>query len=279
MSAAQPRPPMTQIVSLSARSTPNLVALGMSLATGWILGSLWVVILGSWLYVLLVARQSTSRLYWRALAEREAERARQLPAESTLTDPALMLIVRALRHGYDEIARVLRETPPVVKTHLGLAVASLDDVRAQAAQLVRDADMLSRYLLTGPAEATQAAIERMSQEITRATDEGVKTEYQRALSVRQDQQAAVAQVQREHARIVAALQFIVGTIEAFPAWIYRMSVLESRAKDDRVSTIDEELLGMKTELGLAQQLLEGLGRPERLLESSDEPRNRVQDAR
>ena len=261
MSAANQRPPLTRLVSFSAQSTLNLVTLGLTLATGLLLGNLWLAVFGSALYVLLIARHTTSRLFWRKLAELDAELARQLPAEGSLTDPALMLMVRSLRTGYDEIARVLRKTPPAVQAHLSVAVASLNDVRAQAAQLIRDADGLSSYLLTGPATTAQGAIERLNVELARSSDDGVKVEYQRALSVRQDQLAAVAQVTREHDRILAALQFILGTIEAFPAWIYRMSVLESQAKDDRVGEINDEILDMKQELAMAQQLLEGLAPP------------------
>lgn len=258
MRASEQRPPRLRVIAQSARSTPNLVAFGLSLAAGLLLGNAWLVLSGSWLYALLIARHATSASFQRLVAEADAELARQLPAEGTLTDPALMLIARALRKGYEEIGRVMQETPEPVRNHLHDAVASLDDVRAQAAQLIRDADELSRYLLTGPAEATQSAIQRLNHEIASSADAEVKREYQNALSVRQDQLSAVARVAAEHARMVAALQLIVGMIESFPAWIFRMRVLESRAQQDRVNEVYEELSQMKMELASSQHLLEGL---------------------
>jgi hypothetical protein len=257
MSAAQ-QPPLTRVMAHSARTTPNLAALGVSLALACVVGNAWVVFMGAWLYALLVARDSANGVFRRKVAELDAELARQLPAESTLTDPGVMLIVQALRKGFDEITRVMSETPDPVKPHLEPAVASLNDVRAQAVQLIRDADALSRYLLTLPGEATQAAIQRLNYDIGRSSDDSVKAAYQRALSVRQEQLAAVAHVTREHDRIVATLQFIVGTVEAFPAWIYRLRVLEARAKDDRIGDITDEIVGLKSELAASQQLLEGL---------------------
>jgi hypothetical protein len=273
MSAEQQRPELARIVAQSARSIPNLIALGTWLATGLLVGHLWLVIAGSCLYVLLVARKSMSRRFWRKILEADAELSRQLPRETSLTDPALQMIVRSIHKGYDEIARVLRETPDPVKAHLGLAVSSLDNLRLQAAQLIRDADELGRYLLVASREGTQSEIRRLNEAITGASDPGVKLEYEGALSVRQDQLAAIARVALERERIVAALQFIVCTIEAFPAWIYRMRVLEFRAKDDRVSESHEELTRMKMELAASQHLLEGLARsPGRFIGDDDEPR-------
>jgi len=262
MIAEQYRPSVSQVIVQSACSAPNLIALGLWLAVGAILGNLWVVILGSCLYGLLVARRGTSPSFWQKLAELEAERARELPAETTLTDPALMLIVQAIRKGYDEVGRVLRETAEPLKQQLSVVVASLCDVRWQAARLIRDADDLSRYLLTAPAEATQTTIQKLNEELARSCHEGAKLEYERALLVRRDQLAAVAEVAREHERIVAALQLIVGTIEAFPAWVYRMRVLESRANDNRVAETSDALMHLQSELTASQHLLEGLARAE-----------------
>ena len=262
MIAEQCRPSMSHVIARSACSTPNLVALGLWLAVGLILGNCWVAILGGCLYGLLVARHGTSPAFWQKLAELEAERARELPAETTLTDPALMLVVQAIRKGYDEIGRVLRETAEPLQQQLSVVGSSLREVRAQAARLIRDADDLSRYLLTAPAEATQTAIQRLNEEILRSAHEPAKLEYQRALSVRRDQLAAVAEVACEHDRIVAALQLIVGTIEAFPAWVYRMRVLESRANDNRVVETSDALMQLRNELTASQHLLEGLARTE-----------------
>src|SRR5262249_18913571 len=113
-------------------------------------------------------------------------------------------------------------------------------------------------LLTGPVAATQAAIERLNHEIASASDLNVMREYQRALSIRQDQLAAVTRVAAEHARMLASLQFIVGTIEAFPAWIFRLRVLDRRAKKDGVREVYEEMDQMKIERTASQHLLEGL---------------------
>lgn len=267
MSLAQPRPATTRLMAESARKTTNLVALGSSIALACAVANVWLVVMGTWLYALLIARDAASQRFRRKVAELDAELARQLPSESSLTDPALMLIVQTLRKGFTKITRLLKETPETVQPHLRSAAASLEDVRAQAAQLVRDADSLSRYLLTLPAEATQTAICKLNQEIAQSSDDAVKAEFQRTLAVRQDQLAAIAQVAREHERIVAALQLIVGTVDAFPAWIYRMRVLEARAKGDRVGDLNDGLVDMKTELATSQQLLEALASPRA---SSDE---------
>jgi hypothetical protein len=273
MSTARLRPAKRRIIAQSARSAPNVVALGMSLTTGLLLGSVWLVIAGCCLYVLLVARNSTSRRFWRKILEADAELLRQLPVETSLKDPSLPLVVQSIRKGYDEVARVMKETPDQVKAHLSVATASLDDLRLSAAQLIREADGLGSYLLTDPRTAIEREIQKLNEAIANAKAPEMKLEYQGALSIRQDQLAAIAEVALEHERIVAALQFIVGTIQAFPAWIYRTRVLEFRAKEDRVSETQEELTRIRLELAASQHVLEGLVRsPGRFIGSDNEPR-------
>ncbi|HEY2743483.1 MAG TPA: hypothetical protein VGL86_02630 [Polyangia bacterium] len=258
MSADKPRPELARVVSQSARSAPNLVVLVTWLTAGLLIGHWWLAIAGGCLYLVLVARNSVSPRYWQKLLAADAMRARQLPAETSLIDPTLQLIVRAIAKGYDEIARVMKTTPAPVRAHLAPAFASLDELQVRTAQLVRDADELARYLAIAPRDGAEREIERLREAVTRATEPSVKREYEGALSVREDQKDAVARVALEHERMVAALQFIVGTVEAFPAFIYRMRVLELRAKDDRVQETHEELARMKSELAVSQQLLEGL---------------------
>jgi hypothetical protein len=255
------RPPVKRVVTEAACSTPNLTAFGTSLALAFVAGNVWVALLGVWLYVLLIARDSTSGPLWRRIAERDAEAARQLPATSSLTVPSVMLLVEALQKGFDGMARVMRETPDSVKPHLVGVVASLDQLRGQAAQLIREADALSAYLLHAPAEATETAIDRLSLDLARASDAGVRAEYERALTVRQEQLAAIAEVTHEQERILAAIQLIIGTVEAFPAWAYRLRVLDGRAKGDRIGDLHDELVELKTELDSSQLLLEGIVGP------------------
>lgn len=271
MSATPPRPELSRLMAQSARNTPNLVVLGLWLATAMLLGHLSIALVGSFFYLILVARSAASPRFWRKLLDADAERARELPAETSLTDPALQLLVRLIRKGYDEIARVLKQTPEPVRAHLGPALGSLDDLRARAGQLLRDADELSRFLLAAPRDSTAREIQRLHDVIDRGREPDVQREYECALAVRQEQLAAVARVELEHERMLASLQFIVGTIEAIPAWIYRMRVLEFRAKDDCVRETREELTRMTGELAVSQHLLEGLVRsPGRFVGDDDE---------
>lgn len=271
MSATPPRPELSRLLAQSARNTPNLVVLALWLATGLLVGHLSVVLAGSFFYLFLVARNAASPRFWRKLLDAEAAEARELPAETSLNDPALQLQVRSLRKGYEDIARVLRHTPEPVRAHLQPALASLDDLRARASQLLRDADELSRYLVSAPREGTTREIQRLTDVVARTVEPDVLREYEGALAVRKEQLAAVARVELEHERMLASLHFIVGTIEAIPASIYRLRVLEFRAKDDRVRETREELTRMSGELAASQHLLEGLVRsPGRLVGDEDE---------
>lgn len=258
MGATRSRRSFGRIVTHAARRTPHVIALGTTLAAGLLLGNVWLVIAGSWLYVLLVARTSTSPRFWRELSQAEAELSRQLPAETSLTDPSLQLVVRAIRKGRDDVGKIINETPEPVQTQLAALLSSVDELCVKAVQLIRDADALSRYLLAGPREAVLIAIEKLNQDIARSSDNGGKAEYLAAISARQDQLASLTHIALEHERIVATLQFIVSTIEGLPACMYRMRVLDSRVKEDRVSEAFDEVTRMKMELAGSLQLLEGL---------------------
>ena len=118
MSGAPQRPTVARIATQAARTTPNLVALGTSLATALLLGNLLARGCGR-LAVSPARRAHQHEPALLAQARRVGRRlARQLPAETSLADPALMLIVRAIRKGYDEIARVMAELPEPVRTQL-----------------------------------------------------------------------------------------------------------------------------------------------------------------
>ncbi len=271
MTRSAQRPPVLRLLSHAALDKRNLAAFAATLGVACLSGHLWPLLAGIWLYALLIARNVASPPYWRHVLAAEAEALRQLPEMSQLTDPSLQPVVASIRNGYDEIARVLKRTPEPIKAHVRGALDSLDNLRAQAAQLLRQADELNLYLRAVTRESVEGEIRKLGYSMEHA-DSDVKPEYERALSVRLDQLAAIDRIKREHERAYAALQVIVGTIETFPSWIYRIRVLETRAKEDLISETNEQLARMKIELTSSQQLLDGLAEsPEHFVAADDGP--------
>ncbi|HEX3866834.1 MAG TPA: hypothetical protein VHV78_08785 [Gemmatimonadaceae bacterium] len=241
----------------SAAGRRNLAVLASAVALALLSGQLGLTIVAAWLYVLFIARDVLSPQFAKSVAATRAEKLTHLPESADLDDLGLRIIVSSVRSGYAEIGRVLRRMPPPIHAHVRAALASLGELRAQAARLIREADELGGYLRAIPRSGVESEIKRLEAATERANDEA-RAEYQRALSIRRDQLAAIDQIQREHDRISASLDRIVGTVEAFPSWIYRLRLLERSAREDLVRDADRDLRRVSEDFSSSQLLLESL---------------------
>jgi hypothetical protein len=229
---------------------------------------LGLVFAGLFLYTLLVARQVSSPRFWRRMLAADAEAARQLPGTAELADESLRVVVCSLRNGYGEIERVLRRAPAPIRAHAHDAVTSLDALRAEAAQMVRDADALHRYLRTTPKEALDRELERLRVSLAHAGGDA-RAAFERAIAIREEQLGTVERIRGEHERLYASLQLLVASVEAFPSRIHRLQFLERRAKDDMVGELNAELARLELDLSSSQRLLEGLAQDPAQLVGAD----------
>jgi len=94
-------------------------------------------------------------------------------------------------------------------------------------------------------------------------------EWSEALSIRKEQLAAIDRIRREHDRILASLERVLGTLEAFPSLIQRLCVLERCAREDLVGDVHVELAGVSGDVTSSRQLLEGLARAPAELETGE----------
>jgi len=252
------RPGASRVLVHAAAGKANLAVFATVVALASLSGHFGLIAAGGLLYMLLVLHDVLSPHFWRRVFKMEAEARRQLPDHSQLADEGLRGVVSSLHEGYAEIARVVRMTPPPIKAHVRTALASLDDLRAQAAQLVRNADELSRYLRAVPRDPVDKDIQRLTESLDKA-DAAARSEFERAIAIRTDQLAALDHMKRERDRMFAALQFIVVAVEAFPARIYRLRSLESSAKEELMNDIHAQLARMDLDICSTQRLLESCG--------------------
>lgn len=241
----------------SATGTLNLSALGGVFTLAILSGHLGLVIAAGWLFVLLVARDVSSPRFARRLQARDEAARRQLPEASEVGDQNLRRIVSSIRVGYAEIGHVLEQTPEAIKAHLGGALASLQDLRVHAARLVRQCDELCGYLRAVPRAPVEGELARLKMALARA-DACARGEFEQAVAIREDQLAALDRIEREHDRTVAALERVVCTVEAFPSLVYRVRVLERRAREDVVHDVCEQLANVSGDVRATRLLLEGL---------------------
>ena len=250
------RPGASRVLVHAAAGKANLAVFATVVALASLSGHFGLIAAGGFLYMLLVLHDVLSPHFWRRVFKMEAEARRQLPDHSQLADEGLRGVVSSLHEGYAEIARVVRVTPAPIRAHVRTALASLEDLRAQAAQLVRNADELSRYLRAVPRDPVASDVLRLTQLLDKA-DPAARSEFERAITIRTDQLAALDDMKRERARMFAALQFVVVAVESFPARIYRLRTLESSAKDELMNDIHAQLARMDSDIASTQRLLEG----------------------
>lgn len=239
------------------RSTvrPRNLAVLMGALACMLSGHLALTVAALWLYAFFVLRDVSSPRFAERVAAEPAERQTRLPEVAEVADPGLRIMTSSIHAGYAEVERLLARTPASVRAHAGAALTALQALRPKAARLIREADELSGYLRGAPRRAAQFELQRLEQARERAIDE-TRLEYERALSVRRDQLAALDQIQRQHDRVSATLERVMGTIEAFPAWIQRLRLLERAAGEDLLGDTDCELQRMTEELSSSQALLE-----------------------
>jgi hypothetical protein len=255
ISQTMQRPAARRLVAHAAIGKINLSALATVTALACASGLLGLIAAGIVLYALLIARDASSPRFRRRLLAADAEALRRLPDTSSLTDQSLRETVCSLRSGYTEIERVLKQTPQPIRAHVRVAASALDDLRGPAAQAVRDADDLFRYLQATPRHSLEREMKRLQEAIEHAEPDGLR-DYQQAVAVREEQIATIDRIKRERERLVASLQFIVATIEAFPSRISRLRLLETRAKQDVVKEIHEQLARIDLDVSSSQHLLD-----------------------
>jgi len=259
---------LATLVRRSATGKGNLSALMAVVALALVSGHYALILAAGWLFCLLVARDVRSPRFPHRLLARDAEARRCLPEAAEISDQALRQMLASIRAAYSETARVLRHTPEALKAHVRAAIGSLDDIRAYAAQLIRECDELCGYLRTVSRETVEAEIKRLQKSLDEA-DEAAGREWSEALSIRKEQLAAIDRIRREHDRIVASLERVLGTLEAFPSLIQRLCVLERCAREDLVGDVHVELAGVSGDVTSSRQLLEGLARAPAELETGE----------
>jgi hypothetical protein len=252
------RPRLRRVLAHAARGRVNLSVAAGCMVAAWIAGSGWLVVLACAAYATLVTWSACSPWFWHHVRSADHAAQRRLPEASDLTDPALRQVVSAILDARIEVSRVLKLTPVNVRAHVHAALASLDELEAYAAHLVRNAEGLVGYLRRARRDKVELEIERLGQLAEHAIDRDTRSEYEAARATRLEQLRALDQVTREHGRMLASLQRVVAAVEALPSQIFRMRVLENQAREDVPAELGEELARMSGELTASRQTLEAL---------------------
>jgi hypothetical protein len=251
------KPSNARLLFHALTAKPSLFALASVLCLACFSGHAGLIYAGSLLYALLVTRDLSTPRLSRRLQAADAELQRRLPESASLSQESLRSVVRALHKGYGDVAQAVERAPEAIRVHVRIALSSLEDLRPQAAQLLRDVDAIHRNLEGTSRESLDWEVSRLRDSCERASAEG-RSEYERAIALRREQMAGLDRLKHEYDRLLAALHSIVAAVETFPVRVHQLCLLEARARQDVVKDVDVQLARLDLDLTESQRLLEGL---------------------
>jgi hypothetical protein len=255
MEEEKKKPTLRGLVAKAASETVQLAVAGTAAIGAAALQSWPILALGSVTYSVLVVWDVLNPNYQKKYLEQQKN---ALPELSQLNDLASKEIIRGLQRARTELQRVLRETPPEVRDHLGTLLQSRDDLEQRAVRLVFRMEELWRYLSTTHAAPIIEEIERLALRARESRDCNARNEFEKARAVREEQLYTMQDIQLSKDRIYAQLSRIEAAVEALPVKIVRMRILDAQAMDALTGEVSLQLEVMSQEVRSFEETLQTL---------------------
>jgi hypothetical protein len=183
----------------------------------------------------------------------------RLREPGTYADPQTQQTVRALLGAKQEIDRVLAETPDEVKGNLAMALVSVDALLERAAGLADRGEDLSRYLVTKDPRVVRQDVESLRQRVAATADPEAKSQYESALTSREDHLKALDDLRNARERVLASMLSIASSLEGLPAKIVHMRALDADAMDKLGGDVRGELDRVNDEMKAFEETLRTMG--------------------
>lgn len=249
------RPPLGKVLVKSATSLLNITVAGTA-AVGAAALHMWpIAALGGAAYAALVAWDVMSPSFWKKALEPEPLK---LPSPDDIHDPAAKEAARSLVAARKELSHVLSETSDEVKGHLGVALASVEELEQRVIHLIDRADDLARYLARIDPDSVRAEMRRLAEKTQRTRDKAAKEQYASALAAREEQLRAIEDIGNARERVAANLSRVIATLEGLPPKIVRMRALDAQAMDELSGTMNDELGRINGEMKAFEETLQSL---------------------
>ncbi|MBN1207130.1 MAG: hypothetical protein JXB05_19750 [Myxococcaceae bacterium] len=246
---------LPKVLGRSALGTVNLIVAGSAAMGAAALQSWPILALGGAAYAALVAWDLASPTFWRETLSGKAEGPLKLPDPNKLQDPRLRDAVRAIREAHQELERALEGAPPGVRNHMGLALLSLNELRERATRLVARGEELARYMSTVDLERVRAQIRQADEQARSARDAEARAQFESARAAREEQLAALVDIDAARERVLANLSRIAATMQGLPAKVVRLRALDAQATESMYGDLNEELGRMNGEIGAFEETL------------------------
>ncbi|MCP3142809.1 hypothetical protein [Pyxidicoccus xibeiensis] len=246
-----------RVLLRSAGGTLNLVVAGASALGAAALQSWPVLALGGAAYAALVAWDLASPSFWREVlsGRPEDEATVRLPAPDSLKDPRVRDAVRAIAAAHEQLERTLKESPETVRSHMGMALSSLHELEGRAARLAVRGEELARFLASVDLGAVREQIRLSAEQAVGTRDAEARAQYESARAAREEQLAALVDIDAARERVVANLSRIAATYQGLPAKVMRLHALDAQATESMYGDLNEELGRMNGEIGVFEETL------------------------
>jgi len=239
-----------------AASGPINLAVAAAGALGAAALNSWPVLaLGGAAYAALVAWDLATPDFWKKLQARDVLPPTALPEPSTVEDPEARSALVELWVAHRELERVLEDTSPQVTGYVSTMLGSLRQLETHAKALVERSDVLSRYLGNVSVSTVQTALDRTRGAAATAQDPEARSQLLGAQKSREEQLAALGDIQEARQRILANLSKLVATLQALPPKVLRMQVLDTAAIDAMSGDVNRELDTLSAEVSAFEETL------------------------
>ncbi len=246
---------LPKVLGRSALGTVNLIVAGSAALGAAALHSWPILALGGAAYTALVAWDMASPKFWRETLSGKAEGELKLPDPNKLQDLRMRDSVRAIRDAHQELQRALAGAPPGVQSHMGLVLMSLTELEERATRLVARGEDLARYMRTVDLGAVREQIRFADEQARSARDAEARAQFESARAAREEQLAALVDIDTARERVLANLSRIAATMESLPAKVVRLRALDAQATESMYGDLNEELGRMNGEIGAFEETL------------------------
>ena len=247
--------PVGKVIARAVAGPMN-VAVGVAGAIGGMLLHAWpVTAVGGLAYLAMVAWDLISPEFWSKVSAGEVLPPSRLPQPDAVKDPAVRSTVRELWIARNELARVISEANPQVRGYVGIIISSLGQLESHAAELVGRADLLGRYLATVSPSLVEQEVARLRAESVATDDPEARGQFEQALASRQEQLKALEDIKDAHDRVNGTLSKVVAALQALPAKVVRMQVMDAESLNAVSGDVNRELDTLNNEVSAFEDTL------------------------
>lgn len=247
--------PVGKVIARAVAGPVNL-AVGAAGAIGGMLLHAWpVTAVGGIAYLAMVAWDLVSPEFWSKVSAGEVLPPSRLPQPDSAKDPAVRSTVRELWIARNELARVIGEASPQVRGYVGMIISSLGQLESHAADLVSRADLLGRYLATVSPGLVEQEVARLRAESVATDDPEARRQFEQALASRQEQLRALEDIKDADDRVNGTLSKVVAALQALPAKVVRMQVMDAESLNAVSGDVNRELDTLNNEVSAFEDTL------------------------